>query len=68
MARFMFALVGTPQRPVLDLPESDLGELQHSLGAARFIGGRMVQIDGGAVDTIVLIPVSRIQMIMELTE
>ena len=68
MARFKFALVGTPQMPVLELPERDLGELHHAIGSARFIGGRMVEIGGAAVDSIVLIPVGRIQMILELSE
>jgi hypothetical protein len=54
--------------PVLDLPERDLGELHHAIGSARFLGGRMVEIDGNPVDSIVLIPVSRIQMILELAE
>ena len=68
MARFKFALVGASQMPVLELPERNLGELHQAISRARFIGGRLVEIDGDAADSVVLIPVSRIQMILELAE
>jgi hypothetical protein len=68
MARFRFSLVGTPQRPILDIAVRDLGELHHALARARFIEGRMVEIDGEATDLPVLIPANRIQIVMELPE
>jgi hypothetical protein len=64
----MFSLVGTSQTPILELPVYNAAELNTAIARARFIDGTMVQIDGEAVNVPVLIPVSRIQMIMELPE
>jgi hypothetical protein len=68
MARFKFSLVGSPQRPVLEIEVRDLGELHHAISGARFIEGRMVEIDGELTDCSVLIPANRIQIVMELPE
>lgn len=68
MARFMFALIGTPQTPILDLPVRTVAELNQAIARARFVDGLMVEIDGEGVHCPVLIPVSRIQMVMELPE
>ena len=68
MARFMFALVGTSQAPVLELPVASVAELKAAISRARFIDGVMVEIDGQGVHCPVLIPACRIQMIMELSE
>lgn len=63
MGRFKFCLIGSPQRPVLELEASDVAELHHWLARARYIEGRMVEIDGEQTDCEVLIPANRIQMI-----
>jgi hypothetical protein len=68
MTRFMFSLVGTSQTPILELPVYSAAQLNAAISRARFIDGMMVQIDGEVVNVPVLIPVSRIQMIMELPE
>ena len=68
MARFMFALIGTHQTPILELPVSSVAELNMAIARTRFIDGLMVEIDGEGANCPVLIPVSRIQMIMELPE
>lgn len=64
----MFSLIGTPQTPVLELPVYNAAELNAAIARARFVDGMMVEIDGQPVNVPVLIPVSRIQMIMELPE
>ena len=64
MARFKFCLVGSPQAPVLELPVEDLTHLHARLAAAKFVEGRMVAIDDNATNCDVLIPTSRILMIL----
>ena len=68
MARFKICMMGTAQAPILELDARDVAELHHSLGRARFVEGRMVEIDGGGADCVVLIPLNRIQMIFEMDE
>ena len=68
MARFKFCLIGSPQRPVLELDASDVAELHQRLACARYIEGRMIEIDGEATACDVLIPANRIQMIFRWHE
>lgn len=68
MARFEFCLIGTSQRPVLEIDARDVGDLHDAMARARFIEGRMVQIEGEPLDCRVLIATHRIQMVLELPE
>ena len=56
--------MGSPQSPVLELPASSIAQLHVRLAGAKFVEGRMVSIDGSATSCDVLIPVSRILMVL----
>lgn len=68
MARFKFCLIGSSQAPVLELPATDVGDLHQMIERARFVAGRMVEIDGEPTDCEVLIPANRVQMIFGVTD
>lgn len=65
MTRFKFCLVGSPQAPILELPMVDVSELHVALARSKYVEGRMVEIDGHETDCPVLIPTSRILMVMD---
>lgn len=68
MGRFKFCLIGSPQSPIVEIGVRHLCDLHLSIGRARFIEGRMIEIDGEAMDCPVLIPANRIQIVIELPE
>jgi len=65
MALFRFCLLGMPDQLVVELDARDTRDLQASLGPGRFIHGRL-DGEGDRID--VLIPVSRIQLIVGASE
>jgi len=65
MARFKFCLVGSSQAPVLELPMRDVSELHAALSVSKFVEGLMVEIDGEVTACAVLIPTSRVLIVME---
>lgn len=65
MASFKFFLVGSTQAPILDVEASDLVELGEDLCHTRFLLARTSEVDGAPYACRVLVPVSRIQMILE---
>jgi hypothetical protein len=65
MALFRFCLLGLHDHPVVELDARDMQDLQHALSAGRFIRGRL---DGEGESIEVLIPVSRIQLVLGITE
>ena len=65
MARFKLFIVGTTEAPVVEVPASNLLELNDLATRNRFIEGHMVEINGGGASCGVSIPVCRIQLIAE---
>lgn len=65
MTRFKFALIGSPQAPIVEIDVSGIDELCAYMTRVRFVTGRMVEIDCDGADAAVIIPVSRIQFVTE---
>ena len=65
MARFKFYLIGSSDAPVLDVEAHDLTALNDAMSRNRFIEGRMAEPDAHGVMLGVLIPTTRIQLVME---
>lgn len=65
MAKFQFVL-GAATAPILDTPFRDLADLTDELGQSRYIAGNLVAADGDAIGPNALVPVCRIQMIVEV--
>jgi hypothetical protein len=66
MGRFRIFLVGSPQAIDVDLPASDAAELNEIASRSRFLDGYMAEADRDGVCPGVLIPTSRLQMIIEM--
>jgi hypothetical protein len=65
MARFKLFLIGTPSPLDVDLPVSSVTELNEIASRARFIQGNMAEPDHEGVCPGVLIPTSRLHMVIE---
>ena len=68
MAQFTIYLTGSNEGLPVEVPASCVSELQEMVGVSRFITGQLVDFpdaDGVCANRAALIPVSRIQMIME---
>lgn len=65
MTRFKFAMIGSPQAPVVEIDVSGIDELCVYMTRVRFITGRMVETGCAGTDVAVVIPVSRIQFVTE---
>lgn len=68
MAKFKFCLTGSPQMPIVEVDATDLHHLHQLMDRSRFVEGRMVEVDGEGATAGVLIPVSRIQFILEVDD
>jgi hypothetical protein len=67
MARFRVFLTGCPQPLDVDLPASDVAELNQIASSCRFLQGHMAEADHDGVCAGVLIPTCRLQMVMEVS-
>ena len=65
MTQFSFNLIGSPEPMFLDVEASDLCSLAIAMGQSRFISGELVTPVGELLR--VLIPVSRIQFVAEVS-
>jgi len=65
MARFRVFLTGCPQPLDVDLPASDVAELNQIASSVRFLEGHMAEADHDGVYPGVLIPTCRLQMVIE---
>jgi hypothetical protein len=65
MARFRLFLIGSPQPLDVDLPASNVAELNEIASRARFMEGAMVEPDEQGVCAGILFQTSRIQLAME---
>lgn len=65
MARFRLFLIGCNQPLEVDLPVSGVAELNQMAATCRFLEGYMAEADGDGVCPGVLIPTSRLQMVVE---
>ncbi|MBB4096971.1 hypothetical protein [Sphingomonas kyeonggiensis] len=66
MARFKFFLIGSTDAPVLDVEAIDLAELHALMSRERFIAGHMADPDTDGIFSGVLVPISRVQFVMEI--
>ena len=67
MALFRFAVMGSPQQPVMDVDGvHTIAELHQVLAHSRFVEGRLVPEYCEGVTCGALISTSRIQMVMEV--
>ncbi|GAA5056371.1 hypothetical protein GCM10023208_21030 [Erythrobacter westpacificensis] len=66
MARFHIFLVGSSHGVDVELAARDLSELREDLLHDRYLQGHMEQPDEKGVCAGVLIPASRLQMVLEL--
>jgi hypothetical protein len=65
MAQFRVFLVGVPQPLQVDLPAGSASELVEIASRVRFLEGHMVEADSDGVCAGVLIPTSRLQLVIE---
>ncbi|APR51850.1 hypothetical protein CA223_07630 [Sphingomonas koreensis] len=65
MASFKLFLIGSNEPLVADLSAASVAELHHVLSTARFVEGPLSIPDDYGVCSGVLIPTSRIQLIVE---
>lgn len=68
MARFRIFLTGNFEGSVVELPASTLAQVSALASERRFLSAEMIDVadnDGVCLNREVLIPVSRIQMILE---
>jgi len=65
MARFRIFLTGCPQPLDVDLPASDVAQLNAIASTVRFLEGHMAEPDQDGVYPGVLIPTCRLQMVIE---
>jgi hypothetical protein len=65
MARFRVFLTGCPQPLDVDLPASDVAQLNVIASTVRFLEGHMAEADHDGVYPGVLIPTCRLQMVIE---
>jgi len=65
MALFRISLSGLHEQSVVELDVRDMEALQQILGPGRFVRGRL---DGDGESIEVLIPVSRIQLVLAVSE
>lgn len=65
MARFKLFLIGSPQPLLVDLPVSGVMELNDHASRCRFITGNLSDPDNNGVCSGLMIPTSRIQLVVE---
>lgn len=65
MARFRVFLIGCNQPLEVDLPASDVMQLNAVASTVRFLEGHMAEADHDGVCPGVLIPTCRLQMVVE---
>jgi len=68
MGRFTILLSGCGEGVPVEMPASSVHEIEREIGAGRFITGELIDVPdehGVCTNRSALIPISRIQMIME---
>ena len=65
MSAYLFVLTGSDQKFLLEVEASSLTDLAQDLSCNRFLVGRMRAVDGEGTSRGVVVPVSRIGMIVE---
>ncbi len=66
MGLFRIYLTGSPQALEVELPVSDLRSLKRGLLSERYLEGRVRPTDGAGECAGVLIPATKLQLILEL--
>jgi len=65
MARFKLFLIGSPHPLLVNLPVNGVMELNELAGRCRFITGNLSDPDHDGVCSGLMIPTSRIQLVVE---
>lgn len=65
MRAYLFLLTGLDQKFLLEVEAPSLADLAQELSCNRFLLGRMLAVDGETTSRDVVVPVSRIGMIVE---
>jgi hypothetical protein len=65
MAHVRVFLIGAPQPLQVDLPVGSVSELVEIASRARFLEAHMVEADSDGIFAGVLIPTSRLQLVVE---
>jgi hypothetical protein len=68
VGQFKIYLSGRTESVPLEVPVTSVHEIERIVGAARFLAGELIDVpdeDGVCSNRAALIPISRIQMIME---
>ncbi len=65
MSAYLFVLTGFDQKFLLEVEAQSLADLARELSCRRFLLGRIVAVDGEGTSRDVVVPVSRIGMIVE---
>ena len=65
MAGFRLFLIGTAEPLEVDFRVASISELSHLLSTARFLEGHLSLPDDGGVCPGVIVPTSRVQLIVE---
>lgn len=68
MASFKFFLIGTNEAPVMEVPFANLQELNKHMQCNRFIEGCIMDISGEEITCGALLPICRIQMVVEVLD
>lgn len=59
-------MIGSTQNPVIETNHDNLSILLNSLNSLRFVEGRLLDYDNDVCGCGVLVPVGRIQLILEV--
>ena len=65
MSAYLFLVTGSDQKFLLEVEAQSLTDLARELSCSRFLLGRMLAVDGEGTSRDVVLPVSRIGMIVE---
>lgn len=65
MSAYLFLVTGSDQKFLLEVEAQSLTDLAQNLSCNRFLVGRMLAVDGEGTSRDVVVPVSRIAMIVE---
>ncbi len=65
MSAYQFVLTGFDQRFLLEVEALSLVDLAQELSCSRFLVGRIIAVDGEATSRGIVVPTSRIGMVVE---